>query len=243
MNRFVILLLIICVQSSFAQFNDSTSYYTNYSSTGIINRTNEGSSFALNNSLRFSVSKKNVSLNSSNSWIYGKQFNVLTNNDFSSALDFNVYATLPNFYYWGLATYDKSYSLKINNRFQTGAGVGYMIVNNTKIMVNISDGILYETGDLTVADLLGRTEYETFRNSFRLKFRLSFKDKVILDGTDFWQPSLSNKEDYILKSTTHLSIKLQKWLSFTSALTYNKFNLNQRENLQLTFGLTFEKYF
>ena len=243
MNRFIGLLLVICSQSVLAQFNDSTSYYTNYTSTGIINRTNEGSSFALNNSLRFSVSKKNISLNSASSWVYGKQWDVLTNNDFSSALDFNVYATFPNFYYWGIGTYDKSYSLKINNRFQTGAGIGYMIVNNKKLMINVSDGILYEEGDLSVADLLGRTEYETFRNSFRLKFRLSFKGKVILDGSDFWQPSLSDKQDYILKSTTHLSIKLQKWLSFTSSLTYNRFNLSQRENLLWTFGLSFEKYF
>ncbi len=243
MIRFFGLLLIVCSQSALAQFNDSTSYYANYTSTGIINRTNEGSSFALNNSLRFSVSKKNISLNSASSWVYGKQLDVLTNNDFSSALDFNVYATFPNFYYWGIGTYDKSYSLKINNRYQTGAGIGYMIVNNTKIMMNVSDGILYEAGELSIPDLLGRTEYETFRNSFRLKFRLSFKDKVILDGSDFWQPSLSDKQDYILKSTTHLSIKLQKWLSFTSSLTYNRFNLSQRENLLWTFGLSFEKYF
>lgn len=243
MNRMVLLFLLIGSTCCFAQFNDSTSYYTSYTSTGLINTTNEGKSYLLNNALKFSVSKKNISFNNVNSWIYGKQLGVQSNNDVSSAADFNVYATFPNFYYWGLGAYDKSYSLKINHRFQTGAGVGYMFVNNAKFMLNISDGILYESGDLTTADLLGRTNYETFRNSLRLKFRINFKDKVILDGTDFWQPSLSDKEDYVIKSTTHLSIKLQKWLSFTTALTYNKFNINQRENLLWTFGLTFEKYF
>jgi hypothetical protein len=242
-NRIILFFLLIATSSCFAQFNDSTSYYTSYTSTGLINKTNAGSSYLLNNALKFSVSKKNVSFNNINSWIYGKQLSVQSNNDVSSTADFNVYATFPHFYYWGLGAFDKSYSLKINHRFQTGAGIGYMIVSTKKTMINVSDGILYENGDLSVEDLLGRTNYETFRNSFRLKFRFSFKDKIILDGFDFWQPSLSEKRDYILKSTTSLNIKFQKWLSFTSSLTYNKFNISSRENLTWTFGLTFEKYF
>jgi hypothetical protein len=36
---------------------------------------------------------------------------------------------------------------------------------------------------------------------------------------------------------------LQKWLRLTSSLTYNKFNLSQRENLLWTFGMTIENYF
>jgi len=236
------ILLIALAGTLRAQFNDSTSYYTNFTSTGLINKTNEGSSYLLNNTLKFSVSKKKISLNATGSWIYGKQLTVLSNNDFSSALDFNFYVK-PDFYFWGLGTFDKSYSLKINERFQTGAGVGYVIINQKNALVNLSDGIIYERGDLTVSDILGRTNYETFRNSFRLKFRVSFKDRFIIDGINFWQPSLSEKEDYILKSTTNLSIKLQKWLSLTSSLTYNKFNISQRENLLWTFGVTFEKYF
>lgn len=245
-SKYTLLLVIFLagiVLEGKAQFNDSTYYFVNYTTTGIINRTNEGSSYTLNNGLRFGISKKKISFNNVNTWIYGKQFNILSNNDFSSAADFNVQATFPDFYYWGLGTFDKSYSLKINHRYQAGAGIGYHILTRKSISVNISDGILYEKGNLAVADLLGRTDYETFRNSLRIKFRFSFHEKVILEGTNFWQPSLSYKEDYIIKSSTALSIRLQKWLSLTSSLMYNHFNLSGRENLLLNFGLTFEKYF
>jgi len=244
--KFVFLLVIalmgVLVKGK-AQFNDSTHYFVNYTTTGLINRTNEGSSYTLNNGLRFSINKKKISFNNVNTWIYGKQFDVLSNNDFSSAADFNVQATFPDFYYWGLGTFDKSYSLKINHRYQTGAGIGYHLLTRKSIAISISDGILYEKGNLAVADLLGRTNYETFRNSLRIKFRISFREKVVIEGTDFWQPSLSYREDYIIKSSTTLSIKLQKWLSFTSSLMYNQFHLSGRENLLLNFGLTFERYF
>ena len=74
-----------------AQFNDSTNYYVNLGSTGIINRTNDRSSWISNNAFRFSVYKKHISLNSSSSFIYGEQQNMLSNRDFLSGLDFNYY--------------------------------------------------------------------------------------------------------------------------------------------------------
>jgi Protein of unknown function, DUF481 len=243
MNWFIRLLFFVLAYPAFAQFNDSTSYYANYASAGVINKTNDGSSYVLNNALRFNISKKKVSFNTISSWVYGKQLNVLSNNDVSSAIDFNVYTASSKLYFWSLGTFDKSYSLKIDKRFQAGAGIGYLLINQKNIMINISDGILYEQGQLTVPEQPEPISYDTYRNSLRLKFRVSIKDRIVLDGNDFWQPSLSDKEDYILKSITNLNIKLQKWLSFTSSLTYNKFNISQRENLIWTFGLTMEKYF
>jgi hypothetical protein len=242
MKYLIGLSLMLIFSAVSAQFNDSTSYYANFSTTGSINKVNEGTSYLLNNILKFTVSKKNISFNLNSGWIYGKQFGTLSNNDFNSAADFNVYTT-PDFYFWGLGTYDKSYSLKINNRFQTGGGIGYMFLHEKNAMINVSDGILYEKGDLDVPDLLGRTRYETVRNSLRLKFKFTWHDCIQLDGTNFWQPSLSEQQDYILKSVTTLSVKLQKWLRLTSSLTYNKFNLSQRENLLWTFGMTIENYF
>src|SRR3982751_1005054 len=85
-----------------AQFNDSTFYMVRYSSTGIINRTNETSSYAINNGLRFSLIKKSLALNSTSAWVYGQQQHQLTNNDFSTALDANWYRSNKKFYYWGL---------------------------------------------------------------------------------------------------------------------------------------------
>ena len=229
--------------TAFAQFNDTTHYYINYASTGVINKTNDGNSYVLNNNLRFNVSKKNYSVNTTNSWIYGKQQSTITNNDFSSALDFNLFKTKNHLYYWGLATYDKSVSLKINNRLQAGVGVGYNIVDRPKAIVILSDGFLYEKADLFVSDEFGNDKYETIRNSLRLKFRFIIKEVLVIDGSDFYQPSLLSASDYVIKSTTNLSLKIKKWLSFTTSVNYNRLTRTHRETLLINYGLTVERYF
>ncbi len=243
MNRFVIVLFFMVVsQFAFAQFNDSVHYYIYYGSTGVLNKTNDGNSFVLNNTLRFSVSKKIMTLNTTNSYVYGEQRLNKTNNDFSSILDFDIYKNIRKLYYWGLGNFDKSFSLKINNRGQAGGGLAYRFIKTPTAELVLSDGIIYERSDLQKADAT-RDVYETLRNSARLRFRWVIKDILVLDGLQFFQNSLSDKNDYIIKSTTTASFKLRKWLNFTTALNYNKLSKTQRENLLVTFGLTVEQYF
>src|SRR3712207_3470117 len=104
-NFVLFLLLMLCGFVVRSQFNDSVHHYINFASTGIINKTNDGSSYILTNALRFNINKKNIRLNSTNSWMYGEQLQKrLTNNDFTSTLDFNLFhlhKKLPDFYYWG----------------------------------------------------------------------------------------------------------------------------------------------
>lgn len=225
-----------------AQFSDSIHHYVNYASTGIINKTNDGNSYVLTNAFRYSLNKKSIGLNSTSSWIYGAQQQGLTNNDFNSSLDFDLYKTFPHFYYWGLANYDKSYSLKINNRLQLGLGVAYNIYDRPNASVNISDGILYESSNLQINDSTNNA-YRIFRNSFRLRYRFAIKDIVVLDGIHFFQNSLSDKNDYIIKSVSNLTFKIRKWLGLTTSATYNRTQQTHSENLLITFGLTAEKYF
>jgi Protein of unknown function, DUF481 len=228
--------------SAFAQFNDSTHYYVSDNSTGNINRTNAGNSTVLSEMLKFSVSKKTVAFNTINSYIYGTSAGIKTNSDFSSSVDFDYWRPKSKLYYWGLATFDKSYSLKINHRIQGGLGIGYTIVNNKNIAITASDGILYERSDLTDAEL-GRLNYHDFRNSFRLKYHWAITGIIALDGNGFWQPSLSDSHDVIWKNTSTLSFKIKKWLSLTTAVTYNQITVTHNENLLVTFGLVAEKYF
>src|SRR5215216_100921 len=89
-----------CAATAFAQYNDSTFYRINVTSTGSINKTNDGRSYLLNNGVNFGIKKKDVVLNATNTFVYGNQNGTLTNRDFSSSLNFNLYKTLPNFYYW-----------------------------------------------------------------------------------------------------------------------------------------------
>lgn len=245
MKTFLVALAIGLAIPSFGQFNDSTFHFIHFGSTGIINKTNDGDSYVLKNNFRFSIEKKTISFNSAANWIFGENQDVVTNNDLSVAVDFNIYSKPESkLYYWGLATYEKSVSLKINDRFQGGLGLGYDLIRSGANELVISDGILFEYSSLYDTPEAGLdTTYSTMRNSFRLKYKIQFTEGINLDGTNFLQHSLSDRHDYIIKSQTHLNIKLASWLNFTAALTYNKLSATRRENLLVTFGFTAEKYF
>ena len=242
MRSFFFLVILCGAFDGLGQFNDSVNYFVKLASTGIINRTNERDSYVLNNALRFSVYKKIISLNSNSGWIYGEQQQQLSNNDFVTSLDFDLYKTKRHIYYWGLLHYEKSYSLKIDDRFQGGLGIGYYAIDRENFVLQISDGILYESSDLTGEGAPG-LEYETYRNSLRLKFRFIHLDRVTLEGVNFIQHSLSDKHDYIVRSSTNLSFRVWKFISFTIAVNYNKLALTNRENFLLNYGIALERYF
>lgn len=215
---------------------DTIIYTIAASSTGSFSKTNDLKSFMLNNVIKFGFTKGKFSMQNSDGWIYGEQSNVRINNDFNVVLEGDYLKNVNKFYVWAIGTFDKSYSLKIDYRYQVGAGPGYTIVRNNKITVIVSDGILFEEGDLTDAEL-GRFTYSTWRNSFRLKYHWLIGEHLSFDGTGFIQPSLSNFSDNILRYSTTLSVKLRKWLSLTSSLTYNRITRTERENLVFTYGI------
>jgi hypothetical protein len=234
---------LLYVNIALSQFNDTTHYHVSYGATGVINKTDASNSYVFSNILRFSTRHKRINLNSTNSWIYGWQQRRRTNNDYTALLDFNVFGKKQQrFYYWGLATYDKSYSLKINHRMQTGLGLAYSFMDTDTTFLNISNGILYEAANLQINDST-KNVYQTVRNSLRLRYRFVIHRIITLDGTHFWQPSLRDKSDYILKSNLSVQVKLRKWLNISTTAAYNKVNRTRRENLLVTFGLNAEKYF
>jgi hypothetical protein len=235
-------LMVFVVKAGYGQFNDTTHYHMFFSPSGSINRTNDGRSYLINNRLGFNIKRKDISLNFNNSWVFGKQNTTLTNNDYSSSLDFNLYKTFPHFFYWGLLNYNKSYSLKINNQVLAGAGIAYSVLETKNSYLNISDGLLYDQSDLILPDGAGDV-YHTYRNSLRLMFRFNVKEIIVIDGSNFLQNSLDRRYDYIIRSNTNLSIKLRQWLSLTTSLNYARQNRTQSENLLLTYGINIEKYF
>ena len=196
----------------------------------------------MNNEARYSIKKARKVLNTYAGWVYGRQANRVTNNDFMATLDFNLYNKQGNFYEWGLANYTTSLSLRIHNQLQAGLGAAYNFVNNEKAWINISDGLLYETSSIALNDSVDKN-YQTVRNSLRLVYRFSFWNTVTLNGTHFLQNSLDNGNDYIIKSNSSAAIKLYKWLSFTASVSYNQFRRTGAENLLFTYGLAAEKYF
>lgn len=241
------LLIVMCLCSiqlaGFSQFSDTVNYHINFSGTGNLNRTNTGTTYLLNNTLRFQADKKKFSLNSYLSHIYGRNPTIKTNDDLLATLNLDILKGVQKFYYWGLTVFEKSYSLKVDSRFQAGAGAGYTFVNNDKANLELSDGFLFETADLSIPDKEGRTSYQTVRNSLRLKYRFIIKDIFRIDGINFFQPALNDGQDYIMKLNTNFSVKLYKWLNFTTSFYYNRQNITSTENLLLTYGLMLEKYF
>ncbi len=225
-----------------AQYSDSLQYYTGYISTGTFNKTNDNSSYLINNMLKLGARRKDIALNSNSKWLYGEQNDDLTNNDVSSVWDVNLYKTFPHFYYWGLFNYNSTYSLKVNNQVQTGAGIAYNIIDKENLTVNLSDGILYEYSDVNLEDST-RHIYDISRNSFRLQIKWNIKDRLVFSGTGFLQNSLKDERDYIIKSDMSLSVKLRKWLSLTSSYSFNKMSKTNTENSFLTYGIMIEKYF
>ncbi len=238
----VLLVALFTFYAASAQFNDSTFYHLSANATGAFTKTDAASNYLLNNSLKFSIRRKDIRLNNNNSWIYGQQQKTLVNNDYSSTFDFNLYKTLPHFFYWGLANYTSSYSLKINNQAQLGAGIAYNILDREKAVVNISDGILYEYSDLNLGDT-ARDVYTTFRNSLRLQFRFNITTVVSINSSSFLQNSLNYGDDYIIRSSNSLSVKLKRWISLSAGLTYNRVSRTQKENLLVNYGVLLEKYF
>ena len=238
----LLILSILCFQLSFSQFNDSVHHHFAFTSTGVYNKTKDQQSFVFNNAIAYEVNKKRIAYNTGASWIYGTQNKQLSNNDFSAAANIDYLKDIHRLYYWALVNYDNSYSLKINYRFQSGVGVGYNFVKKTNFGLEISDGFVFETSDLTDPNL-GKDVYQTVRNSMRIKYRWSYNKTFSLEGTNFYQPSIIDFSDYILKLNNKLSVKLNKWLSVNAAMTYNKISRTNRENLLLTYGLTVENYY
>lgn len=237
-------LITVCLASgtAFGQFNDSINHYIHIGSTGTFSKTNDLKSYVLANNFKFTISKKKLSFHTANSWVYGEQSDVKSNNDFSSLVEFDFLKNQKRFYYWGTGTFDKSFSLKIDYRYQAGAGLGWNAVKNPTLLIHITEGILYETGSLIDRDL-GERDYNVWRNSARVKYRWVLKDLVILDGSLTYQPSISTRHDVIFKSSTTLSIKVRKWLSLSSAFTYNEITLTDRRNLIVTYGVVMERFF
>ncbi len=226
-----------------AQFNDSVHHYLKYAATGVINQTNDTRSYLISNSLRYSMRKKNKSINFSSSYVYGQQMRTVSNQDFNTALDFNLFPKdSSKLYYWGRVNYDKIYSLNINGRIQAGLGAAYNFFDNPKRFLNLSEGVLYEKSDLKLTDSTNNV-YAILRNSIRLRYRFVIGKIIVVDGADFLQNSLKDKNDYIINLSNNLSLKLRTWLSFTTSVIYNRINNTGRDNLLITFGLQAEKYF
>ena len=240
---------IKAASSDSSHHSDTAHCHYAYSGTGTINNTNSLQSYVLSNALKLSLAKKSIESNFTNSWVYGKQNQVLTNNDFSSTLDMGLYKTIKHFYYWGMANYNHSVPLLINHQGQAAFGPGYNIIDKKTAILSISDGVLYELNDLYDSlygqpggNVFRRDRYNTFRNSAHLLFHWVIDSHYTIDGSAFLQNSFAHwNDDYILRLTGGASIKLYKWISLSAAAGYSRFTRTRGRNTLISFGTTIQR--
>lgn len=237
-----LLILFFVVGKSYAQFNDSTHHFLQFSTTGILNNTNEKKSFVLTNALGYNLEKKYISFSNGHNYIYGQQDGQVINNDYNTFVNLDVLKKEHKIYYWGLMNYTTSKSLNIYNQFQGGVGLGWNIIKNDRYSLVVTDGLMYEFSQILNTDK-EREHYNTWRNSLRIKHAFQITDDISLDGSHFWQPSLKDSDDYIVRSVATLNFQLKKWMKFTTGVTYNKISRTDRENLIFSIGLTASGYF
>lgn len=234
--------LLASVADVMGQFSDSVHHQISFSGTGNYNKTNDGANYLLNNSLSYKLRLKKAEMNAVNNWLYGSAGEGLTNNDFTSTIDFNLRKNTHRLYYWGLLNYTTSYSLKIKNQFQCGVGAAYKIWDSEKNWFNISNGILFENSSILQSDTI-KVNYSTYRNSLRLLFHYQINSIITFDASGLYQPSLQYGGDYQLTTGAKISLELKKWLRLTSGITYNKIGRTQKENFIATYGVVLNNFF
>jgi hypothetical protein len=243
-NHNLVLFFLICIRMNVyaQQQSDSLYQYLNLTTTGTYNETEISRSYLFSNSLNYSIKKNKIKSDLQARWLFGKEQQQLTNNDLYNSFNLNWYKTFPNFNYWLLFNYNSIFSLKVNSQIQYGVGVAYDLIHRTYLNFNISDGLINEHSDIYLMDTL-RTVYQVLRNSLRFQLKINLGDRFRFSSVSFLQSSLRDEDDYILKEESILSYKLKKWLSLTAKFTYDRMNRIGRENLFMTYGLTFEKQF
>jgi hypothetical protein len=241
-NRALIFLIGICMNVYSRQESDTLYQYLNLTTTGTYNETEINRSYLFSNSLNYRIKKNKIESDLQSRWLFGKEQQQLINNDLYNSFNLNWYKFSPNFNYWLLFNYNNIFSLKVNNQIQYGVGVAYDLIHEADLNFNISDGLINEHSDIYLMDTL-RTAYQVLRNSLRLQLKINFGERFRFSSVSFLQSSLKNENDYILKEESILSYKLKKWLSLMARFTYDRMNHIGRENLFMTYGLTFEKHF
>lgn len=241
--KLIVFCFFTCICSVYGQFSDSLNHRVRLSTSGTFNRTSEGTTYLLNNSANYSVRKKRFVMNANAAWLYGGTLETRTNNDFNSSLDFNLYnKKVPDFYYWGLVNFTSSFSLKISEQVQSGAGLAYRVFNKEGFMFSVSDGLLYERSNIIQPDSV-EVGYQTIRNSLRLQLNWKHKELITVTGAGFWQPSLIDRKDHIVTSNLNVGFKIWKWVTLNTALNYNLISRTKKENFILTYGIAFERFF
>lgn len=210
---------------------------------GSINKTGDGVSYLLQHGLGYQYRHQYDVLNARFKHVFGQSLNTLTNRDYTFGMDYNRFWTPGKIWYtWVLGNYTSSYSLNVLSQWQLGIGLAWNAVDRDDLWLNISDGIIYETGRIVNTELLEENR-QTLRNSLRINFGWVWKEKLEFKTVNYWQPSLHQISDYLVNSQTDLKYRFYKGFQLALSLSYNKASMTDKENLVFTYGISWSEKF
>ncbi len=122
------------------------------------------------------------------------------------------------------ATAERDPIKKLQARLNGGAGAKRTFWQNGWNEVSVSGAVLYSYENLEVADSLGDGVSQTARWSWRVRGRKELTEGSRIEQTIFFQPAWDELEDYQLEAITKIRFALNKTMSFTMDIVYQRDN-------------------
>jgi len=179
---------------------------------------------------------KHYGLPLNGSFIYGRQNGLL--NERELLLNATPYYYKKRFRAYAIGGFERSNLRGITSRVQLGAGPGWAFYSDTLGReVSVSNLIIWEK-----TSFLDGTRTTKLRNSTRLKVAYSIKI-LTLSSTTFYQPSLTNFNNYRFSNVSTAALKLTNKLALN--LSYNYTHESQfsdgkvPDNTNITIGFSY----
>ena len=186
-----------------------------------------------------------------NSYVYQEFGREKADEDILS-LNFLYFNPERKFYPLALGFVSTNFRREIDLRYLFGAGATYQVLNKKNNWLKFSLTCEYEETDFSSTDF-NRAEFDgsssinTFRATLWVNGKYSlFKNKVILTHESYFQPSLSQSNNFRWQADLGLELPIWKFLNFK--INYlNTFESvviedQKQEDRFLTFGFTLKSY-
>ena len=188
-----------------------------------------------------------------NSYVYQEFGKTKADADILS-LNFLYFNTEKKLYPQILGFFSTNFRRQIDYRYLLGGGVTYQILNDKKkenwLKTSLTfeyEGTQFGNTQFNIEDYNGLSEIDTFRGTIWIsgKYNL-FKKKVIITHQSYYQPSLSEGNNYRWQADLGVELPIWKFLNFKINYLHTFESIviagQDREDQFLTFGLTLKNF-
>jgi hypothetical protein len=190
-----------------------------------------------NTRLSLTLSNPFIAFTLSPSLLYGQAGRVVYDRDVLITATTQLF---PNDQFFGHGTiaYDVSKRVKLESRWQAGAGAGVNILRMDGHSVSLAHAFVYENTRFNLDE-----GNRTWRSSFRLKGSHRFFDRaIVLSHESYYQPSLQHSSDVRWRVVVSLDFPITKNLSLRTTMDNNHESVvltgRKQDDLRWTFGVS-----